>query len=359
MHFMKSETFLAQASTILYEQNGLSICVLNQADQRAIKLLQQTTYGTKGVRYRQISQVETIQRLHNPSFFHLYDHHELIGFYCLDQRFVSFPSNSLPGYYGRYLAVREDMQGKGYGQLLKSTAVKYIERTAPAPCILYSYIEAKNTRSMAASVKESFTSVARLNTYMFRRFSPVKDKRFRPISLMESNAILALVKGQYAHFGFQNFININYKNQYFILEEDGQVLAGVQANPILWKILQIPSPFGALAKHIAPYIPGFRRFFNPSRQAFVVLEGVYVDPTKPELLSVLLESVLAHFNLHTAMWQIDKKDPLVPLLASPTMGRFSHFQPGVITHVMVKPVGNLSEIDFCSNPAYVSCFDYS
>lgn len=336
---VEPDDFTASEQKILYQHDSLSLRVSAQADEQADALLRQTTYGTEGVRYRQTGQEAKLKQLHNPCFFHLYQQQELIGLYCLDQRPVGFPGASVLGYYGRYLAVRNDMQGKGYGQLLKTTAVDYISKNVSAPYLFYSYIEAKNTRSMAASLRENFTSVAQLKTFMFRRFSPRMDTRFNMASLSDSGRILNLVKSEYTGYSFQHFRNINYQNHYFTLEENGQVLAGVQANPIVWKLVRIPGKLGSLIRYVAPFVPGLRRFFNPSKQSFVALEGVYIKDGHSELLSVLLESILAHFNTHTAMWQIDEKDPLIRLLSSPEMGRLSQFQPGVTTHVMVRAVG--------------------
>jgi GNAT superfamily N-acetyltransferase len=344
---------------ILFSQDSLSISVSADADEQAVTLLEQTTYGTKGVRYQQTGQKIKLKQLHNPYFFHLYQHQELIGLYCLDQRPVDFPGTSVNGFYGRYLAVRSDVQGKGYGQLLKSSAIEYITKNVSEPYLFYSYIEAKNTRSMAASLRENFESVAKLKTFMFRRFAPNVDARFNLVSVPDTDRILNLVKKQYRGYGFQNFLNINYNNHYFTLEENGHVLAGVQANPIVWKLIHIPGKLGPFIRNVAPYIPGLRRFFNPSKQAFVTLEGVYMEEGRSDLLAVLLESVLAHFKAHTAMWQIDERDPLIHLLNSQQMGPLSQFQPGVITHVMAKAVGIPSMIELGREPVYVSSFDYS
>ncbi|MBO0936355.1 GNAT family N-acetyltransferase [Fibrella sp. HMF5335] len=355
---MSTQTFGSEQA-ILYQYGSLSLCVSSEADERAVALLQQTTYGTDGVRYRQTGQEVKIHQLHHPYFFHLYIQQELIGFYCLDQRLIGFPTASFAGFYGRYLAVREDYQGKGYGRLLKTVAVNYINLHLPVPHLLYSYIEAKNTRSMAVSLRQNFTSVAQLKTFMFRRFSPKVDARFNVASLTDPARVLELVQAQYAEYGFQNFLNINYQSQYFTLEEDGQILAGVQANPILWKLVHIPGKLGPLLRNVAPFLPGLRRFFNPAKQTFITLEGVYIAKGREELLPTLLESVLAHFNAHTAMWQIDENDPLTQLLNHRRMGLLSQFQPDVITHVMVKSVDLPSTIIPGKDPVYVSNFDYA
>lgn len=356
---MKSAVIIGPKRALLYQQDSLSLFVSAQVDPDAISLLKQTTYGTEGIRYRQTGQEDKLYQLHNPRFFQLYIRQILIGFYCLDQRPVGFPSASFSGYYGRYLAVKDDYQGKGFGQLLKSTAINYLTQSAPLPHLFYSFIEEKNTRSMKASLKDSFVSVAQFKTYMFRRFSPKVDSRFHIASLVDPAKALRLVQRQFAHYGFQNFINISYQNHYFTLEENGQVLAGVQANPIIWKLVQIPGMLGPIIRYVVPAVPGLRRFFNPSRQSFVVLEGVYVDKNRPDMLPILLESVLAHFKIHTAMWQIDEKDPMMELIKGQKMGMLSQFQPGVTTHLMVKAVGFPATAELSKYPAYMSCFDYS
>lgn len=356
---MESNHPIASEQTTLYQKASLRLCVSTVADQRAVALLQHTIYGTKGIRYCQTGQKTKISQLHNPYFFHLYQRQELIGLYCLDQRPLGFLGESFSGYYGRYLAVRDDVQGKGYGQLLKTTAINYISQNVSAPYLFYSYIEGKNTRSMAASVRENFESVAELRTFMFRRFSPKKDARLKMASSNDIDKIQNLVQSQYIDYGFRNFLNINYNNNYFFLEENGRILAGVQANPIVWKLVHVPGKLGPFIRYVAPWVPGLRRFFNPARQSFVALEGVYIGEDQNHLLPVLLESVLAHFKVHTAMWQIDHKDPLNQLLHSPDMGRLSQFQPGVTTHVMVKAVGLPSSVELSRAPAYISSFDYS
>lgn len=357
---MQFTSNLLSEPTLLHEQNGLVLSASKQADPQAVALLTQTLYGTDGIRYRQTGQAHRIEQLSDPLFFQLYDSRQtLIGLYCLDKRTVGFRSELVPAYYGRYLAVRTDQQGKGFGQLLKATAVEYTQTRQSAPYLFYSYIEAKNTRSIAASNRAGFTSVAQLGTYMFRRFTPRSDRRVRPLRPDESALAHRVVADQYAQYGFQHFTHINAQRPFFVLEERGRVMAGVQASPIQWELVHLPGRLGSLLRHVAPHVPGLRRFFNPASQLFLTLEGVCVTPGQSDLLAPLLESVLAHHNMHTAMWQIDERDPLRPLLTTSGMGPLSGFQPGVTTHVMTKTVCLPTSIILDRDPVYVSSFDYS
>lgn len=347
-------------STLLYELNGLVVSVSSHADPRAVALLTQTLYGTDGIRYRQTGQAHRIEQLSNPLFFQLYDSHQtLIGLYCLDKRSVGFRGELVPAYYGRYLAVCADQQGKGFGQLLKATAVEYVQARQSDPYLFYSYIEAKNTRSIAASYRAGFTSVAQLSTYLFRRFTPRPDRRVRSLQPAESALAHQLVADQYAQYGFQHFARINAQRPFFVLEERGRVVAGVQASPIQWELVHLPGRLGSLLRYVAPHVPGLRRFFNPASQLFLTLEGVCVATGRADLLTSLLESVMAHYKMHTAMWQIDERDPLRSLLAAPGMGPLSGFQSGVTTHVMTKAIGLPTSTILNRDPVYVSSFDYS
>jgi RimJ/RimL family protein N-acetyltransferase len=345
---------------VLHEQNGLALSVSSQADPQTVSLLTQTLYGTDGIRYRQTGQAHRIEQLSDPLFFQLYNSHQtLIGLYCLDKRPVGFRGEPVQAYYGRYLAVSADQQGKGFGQLLKATAVEYVQARQSDPYLFYSYIEAKNTRSMAASYRAGFTSVAQLSTYLFRRFTPRPDRRVRPLLPAESALAHQLVADQYAQYGFQHFARINAQRPFFVLEEEGRVVAGVQASPIQWELVHLPGQLGSLFRYVAPHVPGLRRFFNPASQLFLTLEGVCVAPGRADLLAPLLESVMSHYNIHTAMWQIDERDPLRSLLATSGMGPLSGFQAGVTTHVMAKAIDLPASITLARDPVYVSSFDYS
>ena len=90
-----------------------------------------------------------------------------------------------------------------------------------------------------------------------------------------------------------------------------------------------------------------------------MLEGIYLRADRADLLPILLESVLAHFGLNSAMWQLDEKDPHVSLLQQAKMGHFSGFEKGVKIHVMLKQVNMAALNPSAHAPYYVSCFDYS
>ncbi len=343
----------------IFLAGNLAIYAKRVADQAAVDLLKRTRYGAHGIRYQHTGQEEKISQLRNPTFFHLLEGDELIGIYCLDERQIDSSVSRVKAFYGRYLAIDDTQKGRGHGRLLKREAVRYVERTCDQPYVLYSYIEEKNTRSLSISQQEGFQSAAILKTYVFRRYSPEIDSRFERLAPSETTGLLSLLESYYKAHTFKTFANIGYQTNYFALKEAGEVIAGIQANPVCWRFQQMPGLSGWVMMNLLPMLSATRRFFNPAQYAFVVLEGLYLKKGREDILSVLLESVLAHFQLHSALWQIDEKDPIISLLSGKDMGFLSGFQKGIRTHVMVKSVGLSTEELSLEKPFYASCFDFA
>ncbi|GAB3758588.1 GNAT family N-acetyltransferase [Spirosoma pomorum] len=326
----------------------------------ALALLQRTTYGTNGIRYTQTGQDQKLSHLYNPLFFHLYQQNELVGIYCLDGREVALTGTQhLSAYYGRYLAIDEQHKGKGYGHLLKSQAIAYIEQKTHNAHLYYSYVEEKNSRSIRISQAEGFVSIAMLSTYIFRRYSPHIDSRFRPARADELPTITKLLEQAYAPYALCSLGRVGYRGNYFVLQEGNELVAGIQANPVRWQFAQMPGLSGWLTMNLLPRTSITRRFFDPANYTFVVLEGLYLRPGREEQLPLLLESVLAHFRLHSALWQLDEKDPIRALLSNQSMGLLSGYQKGVRTHVLVKPVNISLDQLAIGAPVYVSSFDFA
>ncbi|MBD2752146.1 GNAT family N-acetyltransferase [Spirosoma validum] len=346
---------------LIYQQQSVRIVVKKMADAAAIDLLKRTVYGTNGIQYQHTGHEAKIHQLANPFFFHLFSNKELIGIYCLDERKINVSGDSIiSGFYGRYLSITETQQGKGYGRLLKVEAVRYVETHVATSCIFYSYIEEKNARSLRISEREGFTSITTLRTFVFRRYSPKLDSRFTRLPNSDKATLLTKLRRFYETYSLTTFAYISYQNNYFVLKEGDEIIAGVQANPVCWKFSAMPGLSGWVMMNMLPLSSVTRRFFDPANYQFVTLEGIYLKEGREDVFSVLLESVLAHVNCHSALLQIDTKDPLNKLLTdSKRMGPLSGFQKNITTHVMVKTSSDEPVLINPDAPVYVSSFDFS
>ena len=353
------EPVVAPKETILSQFGSAKLVVKSVADTEAITLLTNTVYGTSGILYKQTGQAQKLNQLANPFFFHLYISEILQGIYCLDHRLVTYPFGTINAFYGRYLAIHASAQGKGFGRLLKTSAVNYITETIHSPYLFYSFIEEKNTRSLSLSKQTNFESVAQLKTFVFRSLNPKADTRLQRISQAELPKIKSFLAAYYADYGLVNFDKIGYQGNYFTLTVGGQVVGGVQANPVTWKFSQMPNWTGWFLMNVLPSLPYLKRLFQPN-YSFLALEGIYLATGHEHLLSVILESVLAYFNLNSALFEVDCKDKrITPFLAR--MGLLSGYQAGVTTQAMIKTCGlSLNQIaQLQESLVYCSSFDFT
>lgn len=347
---------------VVFAAKDLFIVVESTADESAIALLKRTVYGTKGPRYQHTGQEIKVGDLRNPLFFRLIRGSQTIGFYCLAGREVDTPVGRMKGFYGRYLAVDEEEKGKGYGRLLKAEAAKYVERHSSPPLVLFSYIEEANTRSVRISKTEGFHSVATLETTLFSRLSPKLDGRFGHLDASEHESMLKRLESFYERHTLKTFENINYRGNYFVFREGGEVIAGVQANPVTWRFVSMPGIGGWAMMRLFPLVPGLKKLFNPECYQFLALEGLFLKPGREEALFPLLESALAHFNVSSALFQLDTKDNLLHLLqSSGALGFMNQFKKSITTHVMAKFLSAEGEQRFqlADRPVYISSFDFT
>lgn len=346
-------------NTIIHETEEVSISVGNTFDTSIIALLQETVYGTKGPKYQHTGQELKLQNLKNPLFFKLQKQDKMIGFYCLCEREVRAGNEHFLGYYGRYLAVDKNHQGNNYGKLLKKVAVGYVEFHSTSPSVLYSYIEENNTRSFNISQKLGFSSVTTLETIIFSRLYPKADRRVSRINGQELNEVLENLEMQNARTILRTFENINYQNNYFVIKQNGRIVAGLQANPVRWKIRSMEGIGGKIMLKVLPHIPILKRLINPDKYDFLAIEGLYVKPGLEDCLYPLIEGVLNHFSMSSALFQLDSKSQYLQVFKEKKqLGLLNAIKKEVKTHVMIKTL-NVGDSSIIEGEAYISSFDFT
>ncbi|HET9503870.1 MAG TPA: GNAT family N-acetyltransferase [Hymenobacter sp.] len=336
---------------------ALQLTVSPVASAATVALLQQTTYGTHGPQYRHTGQAEKVARITGPHFFELWKGEELAGTYCLSRRLVPTPTGPVPGYYGRYLAVAAAHQGHGYGHLLKQEAVRYIERTQAGPHLFYSYVEGANARSLQIAAQAGFHALAQLEALAFGRLYPKLDPRFGQLPAAEQPAMRAWLAAAYQGHALVQLDHLFDEGNYFVLRENGEIIAGVQANPVRWRIVAMPGISGKFMLRVLPHVPVLKRLINPARHEFAALEALYVLPGREPALLALLESVLAHFGYTSALVMLDTTSPLHGYLKnSGKLGLLQALKQPTYSQVLVK-LNGLAQAP--APPLYASAFDYT
>ncbi len=357
------EKSLIAPVNVIYSTPSLRLTVSSQASEEGIDLLKRTIYGTSGPKYQHTGQENKVKYLTDPYFFDLWVNEKLAGTYCLSGRLVKTPIGEMNSFYGRYFSVDPVYGGKGYGSLLIKESTTYVERKAQPCQLIYGYIEETNYRSLKASAKEEPTSIGVLETLIFSRLYPKMDSRVSRLAQRElADKLLPLLATTYKNYTLVQFDRVYYEQNYFVLKEGEEIIAGVQANPVEWRIADMPGMSGKIIMYVLPHIPIIQRLFNPKRYRFVALEAMYVKPGREEALLTLLESVLTHFQVTSGLLTLDINCPINrQLQAMGKLGIMNALKKRIHTHVLVISDGMVEKQikQVSQQPIYVSGFDCS
>jgi GNAT superfamily N-acetyltransferase len=359
---MKPALMNKPSADIIYTKDATYITHSQKVSEQAINLLKRTIYGTSGPKYQHTGQDKKAKHIAGPYFFNLYSEDKLAGTYCLSERLIKIPTGEINSFYGRYFAVDPSYSGKGYGSLLIKEAIRYVNRSTKYPYLTYVYVEETNERSLSAFRKDNYTDIGTLEALVFSRPYPKTDQRVSLLAENDRKNMRSLLEDTYKNHTLVQFDHLYYEGNYFVLKENNKVIAGVQANPVLWRIVDMPGIGGKFIMNVVPHLPVLKRLVNPDKYQFVSLEGIYVKPGRENELFSLLESVLVHFTLTSALIMLDVNSPVRELLKrSGKLGIMNALKKNIYSKVLLKTEGiDVQDVKEASNqPIYTSAFDYS
>lgn len=309
------------------------------------------------MRIKHLDVQRKIKELIKPDFHVLFDGEKIVAVIVFCRR--EYPLREVPrGYYIRYFSVDKDYQHLGLGKYLVREAVNYYKGNLSEPTLVYAYIEGENIKSL--SVSNHFDPVinSSFKVLFFNRLSPGKNQNCKRVEKVDIEKIKEKVAVQNQNFISYNSTRIGYENNYFILERNGEIVAGLQAILTKWEIINNPGFSGFLIQNILSKIPYIKRLAQGRNMEFVAVEGVYYESV--EDFQLLLEHVLAELKQYMAFIYLDVKDlRLKELQDSPGLGLMSKIQksPQInILHFGWK-LGREAEASLKNGINYISAYD--
>ncbi|MEL7531923.1 MAG: hypothetical protein AAFN10_11470 [Bacteroidota bacterium] len=318
-------------SKILFEGRGWKFKLDPFAHAAVAKLLGNTIWGTKGgIRYSHTEGLRKVQELTNSSYITLWREDEIRACVGFVQKPLCLKDQTLPAYYIRYLAVAASWQSqtqagvvrqaketqkagnrlfrKKLAQVFTDQAYwRYEGRDTQAACF-YAYVVMDNDRSANLVLSNGFRALRSFRTMVFSRFKPKRSPKVRKIKASEKAKIEAQLQSFYQDYSYPKE-DLRIQHDYYVWEEQGEMIAGVQAQPIKWRIEEIPGLVGRLAMRFLPKIGFLRRILNPEDFRFVGLDALYYRDKAKHILPQLYEHVLADQGLYVSMiWLDDQTD---------------------------------------------------
>jgi hypothetical protein len=369
----------------------LSVKVEEEPGEEIRTHLKNTLLGTPGkLRYRHTSFDTKFPFLGRVYFLILRKSEKLLGSIAFSIREIRSFDTSQDAWYIRYFSVHAPLRDatfkrkrmkrsekrrlrkrKPHGDsLLKNFVQPYFDLPdkhltnngdEKKPSLVYAYVEADNLRSWNFTELVGFETVGKVCTTIFDRYTPRKHSKVFLIEESEKPAQLERLKEFYKYYSLFTEQNIFYGNYYLVYKKNGEILAGCQANPEVWELVDYPgSRMNQLLMKYGTRLPVIRKMFDPGYQKFIAVEGIWFKQGCEKYLIPLLESACAIHGHHAAAIWLDKKSPLVEQIrALGKLGIMGKLMKPAEVDIRVK-FNHYREEDkkpYFERPAYTSCFD--
>ncbi|NND31785.1 MAG: hypothetical protein HKN76_04280 [Saprospiraceae bacterium] len=346
---------------ILLSDGPVSITREHVFSPEIIRFLDETTWGTSETLYEHQNTEQRLRHLKDPVLAVLRHGDGLLAMVIIERRRVRVGNQVLKGYFFRSLAskvrFRERRLVGKYARKLMSLIVDDEQEEA----VFYASVEGKNYRSFNFLHKMGYSQQGTIATLGYSRWWPKGDSRLTRVERKDYAGLLEKLDEQHKGHTLVHFDYIMQNNDYFVLKENGEIVAGCQVHVAKWVVKNIPNRFGGLLLKVIPFIPFVRSVFNPKDFQFLTFEGLYVLPGREVELVRLFESLLHKFNLKASLVWLDITDPLYPKLKNIGLhGVMKNFVDNASVRIMAisRKMSKPTRKHIAENPIYLSTIDF-
>ncbi|UXP32506.1 hypothetical protein N6H18_00760 [Reichenbachiella agarivorans] len=323
--------------------------------------------------YQQLSTRQKLAHIPKAHFATLWKAEQLLSTCCFCEREAILEEQAIKSYYVRYFSLldqfriqrRKTNTPRSKNSLIKSEIHEMLTGTGLGSVpgesnIFYAYVDPNNARSALLCEEFGFQPIRQFTTHIIGRVFPKKRVDFKQVSTKEDHIVIRqLLKKQYADYSFYTEENLFYQDNYFVIKsQNGEILAGIQANPEKWKIHSLPGISGRFLLNFLGRLPIFRRLIQ-ANYAFLAFDYVYAKHGHEDLIIQLIESLLVHFQVYSAMILSDDQSPLTSLISTIDHGLIGQMKKPVSISVIIKD-NNLeaSRLKYLKkHPVFLSSFD--
>ncbi len=348
--------------TLVLKEEDYSIWKYEGVPEEIISFFEQTNWGSAGAVYVRKNSSELVRLLKNPYLLAVQKGDEIVGtaVFCHTTPLVlGSPYNC---YIIRYFAASRAIQGK---KIMKHYAGKVMEvvRDAESEKTIYvGCVEKGNIRSYKVVSNAGYEPLGLLSVCAFSRFFPKAQKnRARIHTEVEKSEVLKLLRTFYAKHVLVHFDYLFLRDNYFVIREQGEIVAGCQFHRVHWAINKMPGFMGKIIMNVLPNIPFINKLFNPKRFEFLAFEGIYFKAGHENTLLKLFEGLLHQEKINAALFWMGETCPHREVIQQHgKLGLMQHFVKDSGVYIMTS-YRNMSDEEIAplkSGPLYASAFDY-
>jgi hypothetical protein len=175
--------------------------------------------------------------------------------------------------------------------------------------VIYGLVEKKNERSRNFAEIGGFTKTGSIVSFMFSRLRQRKNITIEQLKVEDIPAMKILLEDFYKDHAFYFDEHLFINDSYFMLRENGEIVAGLQANEETWEIKTIGNKNLDTFIKFMTRLPLIGKRFKYEQMRFLGVEGIYFKKGQEVSIYKLLEGVLAHKDQYLALLFMDLRSP--------------------------------------------------
>jgi RimJ/RimL family protein N-acetyltransferase len=347
---------------LILQEHEYSIWRHEGIPNEALDFLDRIAWGNDGAVYEHKNTEEHIQLLHRPTLMAINEHDKIQGTAVFCNTPVAVGKELFNCYYIRYFASSKEIRGKG---VMKKYGIKVMESVRDdetEKTVFFACVEKGNKASYRTVESSGYENIGVIKTNGFSRYFPRANKNMKQVTTdVVRKEVLGLLKKQYEEHAMVQFNSIFLKDDYFVIRQNGEIVAGCQFHKVHWVINRMPGMMGKIVMNVVPRIPVLNKLFNPKRFEFLAFEGIYVKPGFENKLTDLFEGLLAKEKLKSSMYWMGESCPLRKrILDNSKTGLIHSFikESDVFIMAAFHDLNGEEIADLKARPLFVSGFDY-
>lgn len=347
---------------LILQENEYSIWRHEGIPSEALDFLDRIAWGNDGAVYEHKNTEEHIQLLHRPTLMAINEHDTIQGTAVFCNTVVAVGKAEFNCYYIRYFASSKEIRGKG---VMKKYGIKVMESVRDdekEKTVFFACVEKGNKASYRTVESSGYENIGVIKTNGFSRYFPRVNKNMEQVTTDGvRKEVLSLLKKQYEEHAMVQFNSIFLHDNYFVIRENGEIVAGCQFHRVHWVINRMPGIMGKIVMNVVPRIPILNQLFNPKRFEFLAFEGIYVKPGHENKLTALFEGLLVKEKLKSSMYWMGESCPLRKRILEKTKTGLIHSfikESDVFIMAAFHDLNEEEITDLKSRPLFVSGFDY-
>jgi hypothetical protein len=275
-----------------------------------VGLLKSTVWGSRASRYRILGLPEKLARLRDPSFFTLVENGHELGVIVIDRCAKDIMGRPCGAYHFVMAATDPDRRNEGLAGIILDKVRAFCIATVGQPGFGFTYVEATTEFSLRLSDRIGHAVEADIPLTLFSRLFPKEHDAVVLLDPSEEVAMTNRLEDLYSDHELGDFARSLNPEEYFVLGNGAQILAGVQAEVIRWSVVEMPGLAGWFLMNVFPMIPLSKCIIDLRDLRIVRLGNLFVPQGNEGFLSTLMEAVLAREKAKLGLIMLDGRSPV-------------------------------------------------